>query len=73
MTHYNNPEHKMDSGEICKWISDNILGYEKTFLKVTTIFGELKEVEIGKTLSALDKTKLTDKFPELKDKEIVEV
>lgn len=70
MTHYNNPKHKMDSAEISIWIRDNVLGKKKGLLIVTTRSGELKEVEIGKTLTASEKTKLTDKFPELKGMEI---
>jgi adenine-specific DNA methylase len=61
----------VDSMDVIKWLQDNLSNVKSTYISVSlNRDGIIKEIDIGKTLSASDKTKIISKFPELKNKEV---
>ena len=70
-TKYQNHHTFDDSNEVLKWIQKNIEGLEGISLGVgVNKDGTVREVDIGKKLTNVEKKKITDKFPELEGKEI---
>lgn len=71
MTKYQSTSHILSLNEIDTWIRLNLNIPKNKGISIETFNdGKIKSVEIQKSLSASDKKKLTDKFPELKGKEI---
>tara|TARA_Y100001951_G_C11062043_1_gene141386 strand:+ start:193 stop:426 length:234 start_codon:yes stop_codon:yes gene_type:complete len=60
-----------DPAQVSKWIRENLSVSDKISIGVTLNYDfTVKLLEIGKSLSNVDKTKLLSKFPELEGKEI---
>tara|TARA_R110002020_G_scaffold2761_1_gene13008 strand:+ start:2017 stop:2241 length:225 start_codon:yes stop_codon:yes gene_type:complete len=70
-TRYENKNTFEDSGEIMKWLHENINSITTVPCKVSmNRDGTISEIEIGKKLTIAERKKITDKFPELVGKEI---
>ena len=70
-TKYENKNKMEDSGDVIKWLQNNIIGIEDLSIMVSmNRDGTIREIEIGKKLNNADKKKITDKFKELENKEV---
>ena len=73
-TKYENKNKMEDSGDVIKWLQNNIIGIEDLSIMVSMNRDDtIREIEIGKKLTTAEKKIITDKFPELKGKEKVNV
>ena len=73
-TKYENKNKMEDSGEVLKWLQTHIDGIENIPISVGMNWDRtVSEIEIGKKLTTAEKKIITDKFPELKGKEKVNV
>ena len=71
LTKYESSSDILPLNEIDVWIRTNLnVSKNKGVLVEIWNNGKIKSIDIQKSLSTLEKKKLTDKFPELKDKEI---
>ena len=55
--------------QVINWIKQNLKVKKEGFECQLTYEGKIRRLEIGKELSSADLKKLTDKFPELIDKQ----
>ena len=70
-TKYENKSKMEDSGDVIKWLQNNIIGIEDLSIMVSMNRDDtIREIEIGKKLTTAEKKIITDKFPELDGKEV---
>ena len=72
MTKYNSTSNILALDEIDAWIRTNLNVPKNKGVSIEVWNnGKIKSIDIQKALSISDKKKLTDKFPELKNREII--